>query len=235
MAVLAITVNRIATGKDPQWLSAFMTATTAFAFVSPSSYVVPGAWSIGNEMVFYALTPFIVYVYQRHVALGNLITAATVLSSLSYARWGLSLANDLEAQITAYANPTSNLFMYCAGIALYYNLKGVQLSRTALHILLLASSVAFVLTPAEGDLIQIIAGPSRLALSAASVGFVLYFYKFPFRQQPTWWSVALRRLGTVTYGVYLLHPIAYRMARPFGQVDHPLLAAGVDGRAHGGV
>ena len=41
------------------WKHLFINITTLFGFIKPAAYIPTGAWSIGNEMVYYALTPLI--------------------------------------------------------------------------------------------------------------------------------------------------------------------------------
>jgi len=40
--------------------------TGLFGFISPKSYFLTGAWSIGNELVFYSIFPLIIYMYDKN-------------------------------------------------------------------------------------------------------------------------------------------------------------------------
>jgi exopolysaccharide production protein ExoZ len=60
LAVAFSVAAGLAAHKSPDWYVVAMNLTTAFGFVDPSLYISTGAWSIGNEMVYYALTPFII-------------------------------------------------------------------------------------------------------------------------------------------------------------------------------
>ena len=52
-------------GHSVDWFLIFLNVTTLFGFISPGAYVNTGAWSIGNEMVYYAMTPIIILAYNR--------------------------------------------------------------------------------------------------------------------------------------------------------------------------
>ena len=39
----------------------------------PMEYINTGAWSIGNEMVYYFLTPFFIYFYRKFLIVGNML------------------------------------------------------------------------------------------------------------------------------------------------------------------
>lgn len=53
------------------WKLLLINITTLFGFIKPTAYLATGAWSIGNEMVYYALTPLIFYLYNYKKRVGN--------------------------------------------------------------------------------------------------------------------------------------------------------------------
>jgi peptidoglycan/LPS O-acetylase OafA/YrhL len=182
--------------------------TTAFGFVNPSLYISTGAWSIGNEMVYYALTPLIIYAFNKSLALGNVLTGATIMVGIMFSFHILHSDQSLVVQWANYINPFNNLFLYCAGIALYYNARNWQPSKMAILTLFTLPLLLFLFYPAQGDQIQIVTGASRVVFCLASVALVLAFYKNAFAV-PRALSAPLTHLGVLTYGVYLLHPIVY--------------------------
>ncbi len=87
------------------WSLILLNLTTLFGFVSPGAYVNTGAWSIGNEMVYYALTPALIWIYNRRIAYGNLVFAATAVIGAYFAFYALSSEAILAAQWNTYINP----------------------------------------------------------------------------------------------------------------------------------
>jgi len=76
LAIAFATGSAMLAGRPPYWWSILVNLTTAFGFVDPAAYMNVGAWSIGNEMVYYALTPLIILAYNRRRVAGNFVTLA---------------------------------------------------------------------------------------------------------------------------------------------------------------
>lgn len=183
--------------------------TTAFGFVAPSAYMNAGAWSIGNEMVYYAFTPLLIFAFNKRVLYGNLLTAAAVVVGIWFAGAALTSELSLASQWALYINPFNNFFLYCAGVALYYNADRLTVGNTANVACLLIGITVFLAYPVVGDQIHLVTGVARAVFSLASVLLVFAFYKNRVHI-PTVLSAPLTQLGVVTYGVYLLHPIVYQ-------------------------
>lgn len=200
-------------GQDPYSLTTIaLNLTTLFGFVAPTEYINMGAWSIGNEMVYYALTPIFISAYHWRKSIGNAMTLVTVGIGLLFAFSLLNSANKLEVQWATYINPFNNLFLYCAGLAIYYNFRDLTVSARWHLPLLFFSVFAFFLYPASGDQINLVTGFNRVAMSVISVGVVLAFYKCP-PILPKFIGDKFEQLGIATYGVYLLHPIVLDFTR----------------------
>ena len=186
--------------------------STLFGFVAPTQYINMGAWSIGNEMVYYAFTPIFIAVYHWRKSIGNVITLATVCIGMLFAFRLIDSSATLESQWSFYVNPFNNLFLYSAGLAIYYNFREVELPRSGAFPLLLVVVIMFLFYPASGDQISIVAGINRVAMSLISVAIVVVFYKCP-PFLPAWFGEKFEQLGIATYGVYLLHPIVMGWTR----------------------
>ncbi len=209
LAVVAVTIgNVVIKGEAVNWPLVLMNLTTAFGFINPGAYINTGAWSIGNEMVYYALTPTLLAVFNRSLKLGNAAVLITFAVAVYFAFWVLSPNQTLATQWQDYINPFNNIFLYAAGVAIYYNTRTLVPSLKYVMLAMISSSALLVFYPASGDLIVIVTGVERLVFCLASVFIVFSFYKLNFRPHK-WIGVPLAALGTATYGVYLLHPIVF--------------------------
>ena len=54
-------------------------------FNDPSGYMNTGAWSLENEMVYYALTPIMIYAYNKQLCYGNTLTGLTCVIGVVFA------------------------------------------------------------------------------------------------------------------------------------------------------
>jgi exopolysaccharide production protein ExoZ len=206
LAVFAITVLLASRGETPSWRLVALNLTTLFGFILPTGYLNTGAWSIGNEMVYYSLTPLIVLLFNRSRQLGNAFLLITLAIGVGFAfRW-MSPQATLAAQWATYINPFNNLFLYTAGIALYFNAKGPAWSTARVLVAMGVALGVFMLYPVAGDHVLLVTGANRFIFCAASVLLVLAFFKSTIAL-PKPLAMPLTQLGLATYGVYLLHPL----------------------------
>jgi exopolysaccharide production protein ExoZ len=184
--------------------------TTLFGFVAPDDYINQGAWSIGNEMVYYALTPLLIAAYHRHKLFGNMLLALATGIGLVFAFRLLSPLKALAAQWPTYINPLNNLWLYCAGLALYFNFRDFELPKAWRFPLLAAMVIAFFLYPVSGDQIALVTGVGRVVMTLIAIAIVFGFYRCA-PVLPRAIGNAIEQLGIATYGVYLLHPIVMNL------------------------
>jgi peptidoglycan/LPS O-acetylase OafA/YrhL len=210
-AVITVTVGGVVVKGEPvDWSLVLLNLTTLFGFVSPGAYINTGAWSIGNEMVYYALTPALLAVYNRSTRSGNVVLAATIIVGMYFAFAAFDRRATLAHQWQTYIHPANNLMFYVTGVALYYNARNRRVGlRTPLAVLL-ASLAVLALYPSEGDLVSVVSGSERVAFLLACAGIVFGFYRMSVAV-PRWLSRPFAALGVATYGVYLLHPIVFQI------------------------
>jgi peptidoglycan/LPS O-acetylase OafA/YrhL len=206
LAVACVAVPAYLHGEPRSAGEIAMNLSTLFGFVAPTHYMNMGAWSIGNEMVYYALTPLLIAAYHYRRWLGNSMTLLAMTIGILFAFRLLNPQMPIESQWEVYVNPFNNLFLYCMGLAIYYTFRDSKIPSRWYIGLLLAAAAAFALYPSAGDQIHIVTGIPRVVFSLISVAIVLAFWKCP-PLLPSVIGDRLEQLGVATYGVYLLHPI----------------------------
>lgn len=199
-------INFISSGQI-DLLKILLNLTTLFGFVAPDQYINVGAWSIGNEVVYYALTPFLIALYNYNRLLGNLAVLATVAVGFYFGFVVLQPTTLLATQWSTYINPFNNLFLYTCGIALYYNFHEIDFKKLS-WVLVIIPLLVFGFYPVSGDQINIVTGVNRVVFAGSAIALTLGFYKL-ILDMPAIITGSLANLGEATYGVYLLHPIVY--------------------------
>ena len=181
-------------GRSYHWLRQAANYSLLFGFIAPNGALTKGGWSIGVEMVFYALFPLMAISRVRWWVVGSAILAAW---------FACTLGPEFRADWPKYVNVLNHLVFFAGGIAMA---KGAtQLSRRALVSVLIASLVVFVAWPASTQ-IEMVTGFGRLVLSACTFGVVFAVYHLApvFQGAP---AAVLAFFGRGSYSIYLLHPL----------------------------
>lgn len=208
VCVMAVLPAFLKTG-TLDWYLMFINLTTLFGFLEPAAYIATGAWSIGNEMVYYAITPLIIILYNYKKWAGNLFFLCSVAVGLYFALVLLDPSISVSNQWKLYVNPFNNFFLYVMGFAIFYNFRDKEISQKYNLAILVLSILLFCFLPFEGNQITIVSGIGRIVFVSISFLIVLCFYKMKITL-PDIMSNSLETFGIATYGVYLLHPVIYQ-------------------------
>lgn len=208
LVIIIVVVQQYTIGVDYSWKLLFINFTTLFGFIMPTQGIASGSWSIGNEMVYYSLTPILIYCYNKKKWMGNSVLFISFLIGLYFAFYIIDAKSNLSHEWSTYINPFNNLFLYVMGIGMYYNLKDLKIKNWINILILIIACLLFSYLPVKDDLINVIVGVNRLVFVSLSFVIVLCFYKMEIIL-PKIFSNSLETLGIATYGVYLLHPIVY--------------------------
>lgn len=134
-------------GQKPTLLGLLLNFTGLFGFVAPALYYTSGAWSIGNELVFYSVLPLFFICLRRFQflfwALGGIIAVVFIY----YAFLVLQPDTPLYAQWAHYVNPFNHLFFFYAGFAMGVLFKHYYFTSKELGVLLALSTAFFFLCP----------------------------------------------------------------------------------------
>ncbi len=208
LCIALVTIPTIAKGGEVSLKKILLNLTTLFGFVSPGSYINTGAWSIGNEMVYYAFTPIIIMAYEKSRTKGNILLLFSFAVAVVFSFILLDPEISLKEQWHTYINPFNNMFLYVAGIAIYYNLTTAKIELPWVLVFFGTAIAAFVFYPVYGDEIAIVTGTNRLVFLFSSILLVVSFYKFTrYDLIPKAVQYPLEQFGIATYGVYLFHPV----------------------------
>ncbi len=184
----------------------FLNYSLLFGFINPSAYLTTGAWSIGNEMVFYATFPLLLILFEKCRSMFFVVLLITVALGAYFAFVLLDTGTSLAQQWHLYINPFNQILLFVVGISLTHLPLTVSAGsqRQGAFILILAVA-AFVLVPATGDQIVLVTGLPRFIFIGLCVMFVLGAYMTHLNLR--FGEKFLSFIGESSYSIYLLHPI----------------------------
>lgn len=182
--------------------------TLIFGFYFPQNYIPVGGWSIGNEMVFYAMFPILVIAARRTwlFACASLVLGAIYFY---YAFYALSPAQTLALQWTTYINPLNQAFLFTIGIGIALISKNhIPIKGPLPTILFIVSCIAFVFFPAEGNQINIVSGYNRVVFTLIC-GLACWSALNSSFTPEKHAAKIMKFLGDTSYSTYLLHGAVY--------------------------
>jgi len=197
--------------KVPGITSLFLNVTGLFGFVDWSHYIATGSWSIGNELVFYALFLPYIFLFNKNRAV---FIAASVLALLLYLYFPffvLDSSQTLSAQWAVYVRPLNQFFLFLGGMIICHILRDVPMRNVTAILLLAAGLLMFTILPAYGDTIHIVSGVNRVLFTLACFMICAGFYKITIGL-PGWMSRPFTLLGEASYSVYLIHPLVFTVS-----------------------
>lgn len=189
--------------------------------VKPENLIANGAWSIGNELFFYLIFPFIIVLARKSkiYLIGSLLISFLIFAYFSFYR--IDEYQPLGAQWGLYVNPFNQVFYFVLGVSIGGAFNSKKLGRWSV-ILLCISLVVFFKYPVSGEPVVLVVGVNRMVFAFFIALICLLFFKTNFDWLPRFVTKGLKTLGDISYSLYLLHPLVY-----FGVVQF-LKVAGVD-------
>lgn len=226
IAILCVVLHPQSNFETTNWGNLVSTATTSFAIIQPAKYFIVGAWSIGNEMVYYLLTPLLCIAYTYHKSIGQILFAISAIIALVFAFHLLNPEVSLAKQWEVYVNPLNNLFFYVSGIWLYFSFNRLKINMQLNFAILMVSLGILIAMPTLGNQITLVSGLNRVVYAFFAITLVFTFYKNRQALPPLIQKI-FQIIGESTYGIYLLHPIVYSylglIAKKMGPISSPLL------------
>lgn len=193
-----------------------------FGFLSPSSYISVGGWSIGNELFFYSIFPFVIYAGQKRKWIIGTFFILTAILAIYFSFFELDSAKKLEEQWSTYINPLNQLVFFFGGVYAA-KLYGMAKNTSVGPVLLILSALVFIVYPSYGDLISLVSNWDRLVFSLVTFLFTVSMLFFRFSGKG-FFQQLFSKLGHVSYSIYLLHGVIFwGLDKYVNRVEYPML------------
>jgi peptidoglycan/LPS O-acetylase OafA/YrhL len=184
--------------------------TGLFSVAKWADTICYGAWSIGNELVFYLFFPVFIFLSKKSKLLFAAFSLGIFLMYLWFACVRMDSTKTLGDFFLDYTNPLNQVFLFLSGYLIGFSLQKINPGKTISLALIAASVLAFIFIPIKGDSILLVTGFNRLFFTLICLIVCFCFYKTNFGL-PGIVHKALQTLGEISYSVYLAHPIAWKL------------------------
>jgi len=205
---LAIISSILISGKWPGFLNLLLNLSGIFGFVKWDGYLTTGAWSIGNELVFYIFFIIFIFCIKKSTALFISLSIVVFLVYVFFAFNLLSPQILLIKQWRDYVNPLNQVFLFLGGVLIGYIFHKKNINRYVVFLILLVGVFIFIFYPSQKYAISIVTGWPRLVFTISCFMICFSFYKMDIKP-PSFINNPLMFLGEISYSLYLLHPIVY--------------------------
>ncbi len=194
----------------PELITIITNFTGLFAVYEWDNVIAYGGWAIGNELVFYAAFPILLYVYRRSKPSFSVVMFILFAVFIYFSFFALTNANSFIAQWKTYINPLNHLFVFACGFAVGAIFKNIELKPIVSLGLIILALLIFILYPAIGDRIELVTGWARVAFTTACILIIIPLFKLSFKLPDPFHNM-FSKVAQASYSIYLLHPIVHRV------------------------
>jgi peptidoglycan/LPS O-acetylase OafA/YrhL len=181
-----------------------------FSVFAWDQYIAPGTWSIGNEIVFYLLFPFLVFILKHRPIYFALVGLFLLMVFNYFAFYVFNPLDSLHNQWSSFVNPLNHLFLFYVGLCIPFILSRHGKSNFKGVLAVLIGSLMLFIFPSGHDGIHLLYGYNRWVFSIGSILICLGFYQMNLGL-PKLLDAPLSHLGEISYAIYLLHPFVYQL------------------------
>jgi exopolysaccharide production protein ExoZ len=205
---LATLATVVMARQTPDFVKLGLNLTGLFGVFRWNEYYAPGAWSIGNEIVFYLFFPVFIFLKNQSKVAFGICAAILLCPYLYFAFEAIEPSKPLVSQWEKYTNPFNQIFLFIGGFSIGWIFQSYKMPRFLSMLLVVIGASVFILYPVEGDTVHIVTGSSRIIFTLCCLLVCLGVYKTDFKFS-AFLDRPLTLLGEASYSVYLLHPIIF--------------------------
>jgi exopolysaccharide production protein ExoZ len=207
---LAVIISLFLFEDKPGFWTLILNLTGLFGFFRWNDALVVGGWSIGNEMVFYVFFIFLMFFLKKNKLSFFLLSIVIFSFFLYFAFWILNPSQTLVSQWKDYVNPLNQVFLFLSGILIGLFFEERSINQYVNLFILVLGLIIFCFFPANNDTITIVTGVNRLIFTLSCILTCMGVYKLQF-QLPKFIHLTFLFFGSISYSLYLLHPVFYNL------------------------
>lgn len=211
LMLFVVLVSFLFFGTENDWKEQLLVSTGTFSVLKWDASSPTGMWSIGNELSFYLMLPFIFLALKKGKVWAWLIS---LLIFGLYLYFGLHVLNSpLESvsETRDYKNPLNQAGLFLGGILIGHLFKEMVIDKKYIWSLLIFSAALFCFYPTKGELRNVYIGMDRIIFTLICFAFTLAFFKVDISFLPTWSRSPFVWMGEISYSLYLLHPLIFNI------------------------
>lgn len=197
----------------------FLNVTGLFGFANPARDIALGAWSIGCEWVYYTFFPaLILWAKWSRTAFAALFMLLLAVAAWLAFGWVPAATSTPQSEWwPIYTLAANHAFFFVGGMAMaIWRAKLSEIPPVCWRIVLIASAFMFWAWPLGTSPIGLVQGGGRVVLSSLALIFSLAFFQSKLEMRG-WPHRVLVWLGAISYALYLLHPLAFRVAKSLNE------------------
>jgi peptidoglycan/LPS O-acetylase OafA/YrhL len=185
-----------------------LNVTGLFGFIKWDAYIATGAWSIGNELVFYIFFPIFIVLSKRSCVFFRGFSILILAVGMYFAFVMLDPTKTFDQQWKDYVNPLNQVYLFLAGFWIGSLSFGSNPKSIWIMLSTVIALVLFVVIPVSGAQVNLVTGWNRVIFSALCIVVCFGFYKGKLEVHGIIGKF-LSLMGEVSYSIYLLHPIVF--------------------------
>ena len=183
--------------------------TIFYGSFKPSTYIVGGAWSIGNEMLFYLFFPLLIWLIVKNLKYFYIAVLLISIPFFYFTFIGLNIDLPLGAQWNAYATSFNQFLYFVIGI-IFGIFRPIFINfQKYLPALIIVFTLAFIYYPISGEPIHLVVGLDRIFLSIIICSICYFFYNCDLSFLPKFIKNLLNFFADCSYSIYLLHMVIF--------------------------
>lgn len=189
-------------GTDNTWREQLIIATGLFSVFDWNANTPMGMWSIGNELSFYLMLPFIFWSLKKGRMAGILISLLIFFAYL----YSAYVVDDKEGN---YKNPLNQAGLFLGGVLIGLWFNEVKIKPVYAGIIALTGLLLFSLLPAHGEMQIVYIGNYRVAFTFICFVITLGFLKMNVENLNEKIKSVFLWLGEISYSLYLIHGLVW--------------------------